>query len=141
MSERLQGWLGFTGVLLFLIGLLTGFGIPAFRSPRIGLSAHLAAIQSGLALVAVGLLGSRLVLGQRRAAIIAHTLWISLYVLWVGLLFAAIFGTGGALPIAGSGVHAARWQEAAAGVLIAAGSLGSASAVALLLVRWSWRAS
>ena len=36
----------FMGTLLFLLGVLTGFGILSFRSPRIGLSAHLAAIES-----------------------------------------------------------------------------------------------
>jgi hypothetical protein len=30
----------FTGLLLFLLGLLVGFAIPAFASPRLGVSAH-----------------------------------------------------------------------------------------------------
>ena len=64
--EAVSSTLSFMGALLFLLGLLTGFGIPAFRSPRIGLSAHLDAIQSGLALIAFGLLlltSSRISLG------------------------------------------------------------------------------
>ncbi len=35
--ESLSSILCFTGVLLFLMGLLTGFAIPFFRSARIGL--------------------------------------------------------------------------------------------------------
>jgi (hydroxyamino)benzene mutase len=141
MSEGLQGSLAFAGTLLFLLGLLTGVGIPYFRGPRIGLSAHVAAIQSGLALIAVAWLGGRLVLTDAWAAAIAHGLWISLYVLWVGLVFAAIHGTGRTLPLAGKGLAAARWQELTAAVLIGGASLASALAFAALLFQWSWKAA
>jgi len=141
MSEALQGLLAFSGVLLFLLGLLSGFAIPLLRSPRIGLSAHVAAIQSGLALVAVAWAGSRLTLPEGWAAAIAHTLWVSLYVLWVGLLFAGAYGTGRTLPIAGAGLRAKPWQETTALVLIGAASVGSAAAIAALLWHWSWRAA
>ena len=128
----------FTGALLFLLGLLTGFGIPRFRSPRIGLSAHLAAIESGLALIAFGLLLPHLLLSEASAAGITHVLWISLYVLWIGLVVGALYGTGKTLPIAGAGFTAKAWQENTAGVLVAIGSLGSAGAVIVLLVQWQW---
>jgi hydroxylaminobenzene mutase len=141
MSEGLQGILCFAGMLLFLLGLLSGFGIPAFRSPRIGLSAHVAAIQSGLALIAVGLVGARLTLPEAWAGAIAHTLWISLYGLWVGLLVAAIYGTGRTLPLAGAGLTAKPWQERLAFALIGSSSVASAAAVGALLWQWSWRAS
>ena len=139
MSDPLQALLARSGVLLFLLGLLTGFAIPAVRAPRIALSAHVAAIESGLALVVFGLLGARLALTGGWAAAIAHTLWISLYVLWVGLLLGAVFGTGKTLPIAGAGLRAKPWQETTAFALIGAGSFGSAAAVAALLLEWSWR--
>jgi len=140
MSEQLQGVLCFAGVLLFGIGLATGFAVPALRSPRIGLSAHVAAIQMGLALVAFGLLGAHLALPGAWAASIAHTLWISFYVLWLGLVVAAAFGTGGTLPIAGAGQRAEPWQEGTAFALIASSSLACALALAALLWQWSWRA-
>jgi hydroxylaminobenzene mutase len=50
----------FAGVLLFLLGLLNGFAIPASRSPRISLSAHLTGVQSGAFLLGLGLLWPRL---------------------------------------------------------------------------------
>jgi (hydroxyamino)benzene mutase len=140
MSESLQALLCFTGVLLFLLGMVGGFGIPAFRSPRIGLSAHLAGIESGLALIAIGLVGARIALPDAWAAPIAQTLWLSLYALWIGLIFAAVFGAGASLPIAGGGMRAKKWQEHVALVLILGGSVGSAGAVAALLFHWSWRA-
>ena len=92
----------FMGAMLFMLGLLTGAGIPSFRSPRIGLSAHLAAIESGLALIAFGLLLPHLTISAGWAGAIGHSIWISLYLLWVGLLFAAVYGTGKTLPIAGA---------------------------------------
>jgi hydroxylaminobenzene mutase len=128
----------FMGALLFTLGLLTGFGIPSFRSPRIGLSAHLAAIESGLGLIAFGLLLPHLTISAGWAGAIAYSLWISFYVLWAGLLFAAVYGTGKALPIAGAGLAAKLWQENTARILIAIGSLGSAGAVLALLSQWRW---
>src|ERR1700687_5293330 len=109
--ETVSSKLCFMGALLFMLGLLTGFGIPRFRSPRIGLSAHLAAIESGLGLIAFGLLLPHLAISIGWVGAIGHSLWISLYVLWVGLLFAAVYGTGKALPIAGAGLAAKAWQE------------------------------
>ena len=138
--ETLSSTLCFMGALLFMLGLLTGAGIPSVRSPRIGLSAHLAAIESGLALIAFGLLIPHLAISIEWAGAIGHSLWISLYVLWVGLLFAAAYGTGNALPIAGAGLAAKVWQENTARILITIGSLGSAGAVLALLIQWRWAA-
>ena len=136
--ETLSSTLCFMGALLFMLGLLTGFAIPMFRSPRIGLSAHLAAIESGLALIVFGLLLPHLAISAGWAGAIGHSLWISLYVLWVGLLFAAVYGTGKTLPFAGAGLAAKAWQENIARILISIGSLGSAGAVLALLSQWRW---
>jgi len=126
------------GALLFMLGLLTGFAIPMFRSPRIGLSAHLAAIESGLALIAFGLMLPHLALSTGWASAIGHSLWLSLYVLWIGLLFAAAYGTGKTLPIAGAGLAAKPWQETTARLLISIGSILSACAVLATLSQWHW---
>ena len=141
MSEGNQELLAWSGTLLVLLGLVSGFAIPLLRSPRIGLSAHVAAIQSGLLLIAVAWLGRRLALSDAWASAIAHTLWLSLYVLWLGLLFAGVYGTGGTLPLAGAGLRAKRWQETTALVLIGGASIGSLAAFAALLWHWSWRAA
>ena len=134
----LSSTLCFMGALLFMLGLLTGFGIPTFGSPRIGLSAHLTAIESGLGLIAFGLLFPHLAISTGWAGSIGHSLWISLYLLWIGLLFAAVCGTGKVLPIAGAGLAAKMWQENIARILITLGSLGSAAAVLALLSQWQW---
>jgi hydroxylaminobenzene mutase len=137
--EAVSSTLSFMGASLFLLGLLTGFVIPMFRSPRIGVSAHLDAIESGLGLIAFGLLIRHLTISPGWASLIAYTLWISLYVLWLGLLFGAIWGTGKTIPIAGAGVSAELWQENVSLSLISLGSIGSVVAIAALLVQWRWR--
>jgi hypothetical protein len=44
------------GLVLFLLGLLTGFAVPALKNPRMALSSHLEAILNGIFLVLLGLL-------------------------------------------------------------------------------------
>jgi hydroxylaminobenzene mutase len=141
MSEGLQELLCKLGVGLFLLGLLGGAAIPRMKSPRIGLSAHIAAIESGILLIALGLLGARLTLSEGVAAWVAHLSWLSLYVLWVGLMLGGIWGTGRTLPIAGAGFTAKPGEERIAAVLILGGSLGSTVATVILLFGWSWRAA
>ncbi|HSZ49982.1 MAG TPA: hypothetical protein VK801_00305 [Caulobacteraceae bacterium] len=130
----------FTGVLLFLLGLLTGFAIPALRSPRLGLSSHLTAVQSGAFLVAVGLLWPHLGLWPAWKGAIAEGLWISLYAIWLSLLLAAVFGAGRGLPIAGQGITTTVGKQYLVTGLMAAGSLALTVTVAAMLLGWSWQA-
>ena len=55
--------LWFYGVLLLLLGLVTGGFIPAFANPRMGLSAHLTAVECSLVLIVFGFLWPKLSLG------------------------------------------------------------------------------
>lgn len=129
----------FAGVLLFLVGLLTGFAIPRCRSPRIGLSAHLTGVQSGTFLLALGLLWPKLSMAPGWSAILANGTWASLYMVWLSLLLAAIFGAGRGLPIAGQGIATTRAKQTAVTALLAAGSLGILAAVVALLIGWRWQ--
>jgi len=129
----------FSGVLLFLLGLLTGFGIPRCRSPRLGLSAHLTGVQSGTFLLALGLVWPRLSMSPTWSAILANGTWVSLYMVWLSLLLAAIFGAGRGLPIAGGGITTTPARQAVVTVLLVVGSLGIAVAVAALLITWRWQ--
>lgn len=129
--------LGLTGLMLFLLGLLSGFVIPVSRSPRIGLSAHLTGVQSGTFLIAVGLFWPQLHLSPTWSNIIAHATWISLYAVWLSLLLAGLFGAGRGLPIAGQGVTTTPAKQAVVTVLLAAGSLGILIAVGVALIGWA----
>ena len=137
---RMTSLLCFTGVLLFLIGLLTGFAIPALKVPRIGLSAHLAATQMGIALIAFGFLWERLTFWNGWSAPGAQLLWISFYVVCAAILLGGIWGTGKALPIAGAGHVAAKWQEQITLLPLALGSFGGLGVIVMLLIQWKWKA-
>lgn len=92
------------GVLLFLLGLLTGFAIPMLENPRMGLSSHLEGVLNGMFLVALGLMWPRLRLGSAAAA---TTYWLALYgtfANWAATLLAAAWGAGRTMPIA-AGAH------------------------------------
>jgi hydroxylaminobenzene mutase len=128
----------FTGMLLFMLGLLNGLAIPRLRSPRIGLSAHLTDVQSGTFLIACGLLWPRLGLAAPWSALLGHALWISLYAVWLSLLLAGVFGAGRGLAIAGQGMTTSPGRQRLVTILLTAGSLGCLIAVGGLLVAWRW---
>ena len=130
----------FSGVLLFFLGMATGFAIPRLRSARIGLSAHLAGVQSGTALIAIGLLWPKLGLWPQWQGVLASALWASLYAVWLSLVLAAAFGAGYGLPIAGQGITTTPAKQAVVSVLLVGGSLVSFAAVAGVLFGWRWTA-
>ena len=129
----------FAGVLLFLFGLLTGFAIPRCRSPRLGLSAHLTGVQSGTFLLALGLLWPRLTIAPMWSTVLANGTWVSLYLVWLSLLLAAIFGAGRGLPIAGGGITTTAARQTIVTGLLAVGSLGVTATIVALLVTWRWQ--
>lgn len=128
----------FTGVLLFLFGLLAGFGIPAFASSRLGLSAHLTGVQSGTALLALGLLWPHLQFWSGWSIATGYGLWVSFYLLFAGMTLGAVWATGRSLAIAGGGIPAQPWQERAVQVLLAVGAFGAVAAVLAILIQWRW---
>src|SRR5580698_242560 len=129
----------FSGLLLFVVGLLTGLAIPRLRSPRIGLSAHLTGVQSGTFLLALGLVWPRLSMAPAVSAILANGAWASLYLVWLSLLLAGMFGAGRGLPIAGQGASTTAGRQGAVTGLMATGSLGILVVTAALLLTWRWQ--
>jgi hydroxylaminobenzene mutase len=100
------------GILLFLLGLLTGLIVPALANPRMGLSSHLEGLMNGIFLVVLGLVWPRLRLSTAAQAI---AFWLSVYgtfVNWATTLAAAAWGAGAhMMPIAGVGHEGTRVQE------------------------------
>lgn len=131
----------FSGVVLFLFGLLVGFCVPAFSSPRLGLSAHLTGVQCGTALIAIGLLWPHLRFWGGWSLPTGYALWISLYVLFAGMTLGAVWTTGRSLPVAGGGVPARGWQELTVQTLLAGGAFGTAAAIVAVLIQWHWTAT
>ncbi|WP_394834648.1 hypothetical protein LVJ94_49945 [Pendulispora rubella] len=131
--NTIQQQLLVSGTVLFLLGLLIGFAIPALPNPRMGVTVHLTGVQSGLALWALGLMWQRMALstGMQRAAEILAIL--GLYAIFASLLLAALWGTSRATPIAGAGHHASFARETIVTVVVTGGSLAIAIATALVL--------
>ena len=110
--------LGKGGLLLFTAGLLIGAAIPRFVNSRMGLSAHLTAVQTGTALIAFGLFWPYFEITQTLSRILAYSLLSSSYVLVVGLIIAAIFGASANLPIAGKGFQSSPAKELIVSILV-----------------------
>ncbi len=125
------------GVLLFLLGLLTGLAAPAFPHPRLGLSSHVQGIMNGMVLVGLGLLWPRLALGRAAGS---AAFWAAIYgtfANWLAVLLAASWSAGGLMPIAGQGAVGSGAAEAVVGALLASLSVAMIAAAALAL--WGLR--
>ena len=82
------------GVMVVLLGLLTGFGIPRFHSPQFGNAAHLVGLIGGFGMVAFGLLWPRLNIGRLGSALGAWMIALSMYLSWLGLVLRGVFERG-----------------------------------------------
>ncbi len=93
----------FLGVLLFLLGLVTGLLVPVLANPRMGVSSHLEGVMNGMFLIILGLIWPKLELSDKWLQI---TFWLSLYgtfINWFGILAAAVFDAGEMLGVAANG--------------------------------------
>jgi hydroxylaminobenzene mutase len=133
MSSQRKGMLC-AGMILFLCGLLNGMAVPYFTNPRGGLSAHLAAVQSGMFLLIVGLLWQRL--GFTRAWQWIGTWFLtvySMYAVWIALLLSGILGTSRSTPITGAGFSGSALAELLVDAPLLTGAGAGVAAAALLL--------
>lgn len=113
------------GILLFFLGLVAGMFVQSMRNPRMGLSAHIGAVMSGMFLAILGSVWHKVRLDTRAAS---ATFWLALYGMYVssaGLVLAAVFGTGQSTPIAGAGFHAAAWQESLVNSALTSGAIAA----------------
>jgi (hydroxyamino)benzene mutase len=99
------------GMILFLLGLLTGFVMANFRNPRMGLSAHMEGILNGIFLVIAGIIWDELRISKSLRIITFTTLIYGTYINWLTTLFAAYLGTSKITPITGVGFHGTDVQE------------------------------
>ena len=94
------------GMVLFLLGLLTGILIPTLTSPRLALAAHMEGLLNGIFLIVVGgVLWKELRLSERAASASVWLLLIAAYASWGFCLLAAAFGASQTLADRGQGLH------------------------------------
>jgi hypothetical protein len=86
----MQAVLFMLGLILFLVGLLTGFAVPALKNPRMALSSHLEAVLNGMFLVLLGLLWPHIHLPNAWAVTAIALIVYSAYANWLTALLAAV---------------------------------------------------
>ncbi|MFL6089313.1 MAG: hypothetical protein ACJ71Z_04140 [Aeromicrobium sp.] len=84
-----------TGLILFLLGLFTGFATPGLKNPRMGLASHVEAHMNGMFLVLLGVLWPYVGVSSRWETAAVTLLVYGAYANWLATLLAAIWGAGG----------------------------------------------
>lgn len=95
------------GLVLFLIGLLTGFAVPALKNPRMALSSHLEGVLNGMFLVILGLLWPHIHLPHAWGVTAVALIVYAGYANWLATLLAAAWGAGRRLAPIAAADHAA----------------------------------
>jgi hydroxylaminobenzene mutase len=95
------------GLVLFLLGLLTGFPVPAFKNRRMALSSHLEAVLNGMFLVLLGLLWPHIHLPHAWGVAAVALVVYAAYANWLATLLAAVWGAGRRLAPIAAGDHEA----------------------------------
>lgn len=122
------------GILLFLLGLLTGLAGPKLKNPRMGLASHLQGVMNGMFLVILGLIWPRLVLSH---AWLAASFWLIMYAAfanWLATLLAAAWGAGTLMPIAAATHTTTPGKERVIGFLLVSLALSAIAGCAIVLV-------
>lgn len=95
------------GLILFLLGLLTGLAVPASKNPRMGVASHLQGMTNGPFLIIVGLLWPYLNLSQLWSVVTVVLLVYGTYANWLATQLGAIWGAGRRFAPRATGDHRA----------------------------------
>jgi (hydroxyamino)benzene mutase len=122
------------GLVLFLLGLVTGFAVPALKNPRMALSSHLEAVLNGMFLVVLGLLWPHVHLPSAWGIAAVALVVYSAYANWLASLLAAAWGAGRKLaPIATGDHEASVTRERIVSVLLISLSLAIVVGVGIVI--------
>ncbi|WP_406816964.1 hydrogenase [Mycobacterium sp. M23085] len=95
------------GLVLFLLGLVTGFPVLALKNRRMALSSHLEGVLNGMFLVLIGLLWPHVHLPGPWAVAAVALIVYAAYANWLATLLAAAWGAGRRLAPIAAGDHEA----------------------------------
>lgn len=98
------------------------------------LSAHLAAVQSGMAMAIFGLIWALVSLKEGALKVAYYTNIIGMYAVWFAITLGAILGASRALPIAGRGFSAAPAAETLVELIVISGAVISVISVSLIIL-------
>jgi hydroxylaminobenzene mutase len=91
----MQTLLFVTGLALFLLGLFTGFMVPALKNPRMGMASHMEAHMNGMFLILLGVLWPYVDVSRAWETAAVALLVYGAYANWLATLLAAAWGAGG----------------------------------------------
>jgi hydroxylaminobenzene mutase len=126
------------GMVLFLLGLVTGFLVPVAANPRMALSSHLEGVLNGVFLLVLGAIWERLHLAPGARRLVFGLAIYGTFVNWGTTLLAAVWGAGESMmPLAGAGHAGTSGQE----MLIAVGLLSLSVSMLVVggMVLWGLR--
>ena len=119
MTQRDGLRLAQTGVLLFLLALVVGIGVPRFTLPRLALSVHLLGIMQGTFLLAAALWWPSLALGAAQSRVGQVLAIYGCAAAWLANLAGAAWGAGASMvPIAAGGATGTPAQEMVIRILL-----------------------
>lgn len=122
------------GILLFLLGLITGFLIPMMANPRMGLSSHLEGVMNGIFVLLLGILWSRLRLSKRGLQWAFGLAVYGTFANWAVTLLSGFWGAGGAMmPFAAGGFEGTSIQEMMVSFMLISLSLAMIALCVILL--------
>lgn len=93
------------GLVLFLLGLVTGLAVPASKNPRMGVASHLQGMTNGPFLIVVGLLWPRLDLSHAAEVVTVVLLVYGTYANWLATQLGALWGAGRRFAPGATGDH------------------------------------
>jgi hydroxylaminobenzene mutase len=122
------------GLVLFLLGLLTGLAVPATKNPRMALASHLEGVLNGMFLVMLGLLWPYLRLPHPWGVAAVVLVVYAGYANWVASLLAAVWGAGRRFaPIAAGDHEASAAKEIVVSFLLASLSVAIVAGVGIVI--------
>lgn len=130
MDTQTSRQLKMLGMVLFLLGLITGLAVMNTKNPRMGLAAHLEGVMNGTFLVVAGFVWNELKISAGLKKTLFCMLVYGTFVNWLSTLLAAIFGTSKTTPLAGAGYLGTALQEN----IVTAGLISIALAMVFSLV-------
>jgi hydroxylaminobenzene mutase len=99
------------GMLLFLLGLITGLLEQHFTNVRMALAAHLEGVMNGILLLVLGAAWNEVRLSHPTKVTAYWAALYGTYANWLVTSMAAAFGTAASSPITSAGHSGQPWQE------------------------------
>jgi hydroxylaminobenzene mutase len=123
------------GLILFLLGLLTGMAVPILKNPRMGVASHLQGMTNGPFLIVVGLMWPYLDLPHAWEIVAVVLLVYGTYANWLATQLGSLWGAGHRFAPGATGEHrASAPQERVVDVLFASLAPAMVGATALLII-------